>query len=50
MIRVFSPVSLKMVRITDASESAVALAVGNTVGDVKFDTAGQHPADAIDLQ
>jgi hypothetical protein len=28
----------------------VALAVGNAVGDVEFDAAGQHPADAINLQ
>jgi hypothetical protein len=50
MIRVFSPVSRKTVRITDASESAVALAVGDAVGDVEFDAVGQHPADAINLQ
>ncbi len=50
MIRVFSPVSHKTVRITDASESVVALAVGNVVGDVEFDAAGQHPANAINLQ
>ncbi len=50
MIRVFSPVSRKTVRITDASESAVALAVGKVVGDMEFDVAGQHPADAINLQ
>ncbi len=49
-VRVFSPVSRKIVRITDASESAVALAVGDAVGDVEFDAAGQHPADAINLQ
>ncbi len=50
MIRVFSPFSRKTVRFTDARESAVALAVGNTVGDVEFDAAGQHPADVINLQ
>jgi hypothetical protein len=50
MIRVFSPVSRKTVQITDATESAVALAVGDTVGGVEFDAAGQHPADAINLQ
>jgi hypothetical protein len=50
MIRVFSPVSHKTVRITDASESAVALAVNDAVGDGEFDAAGQHPADAINLQ
>ncbi len=50
MIRVFSPVSRKTVRITDASESAVALAVNNAVGDAEFDAAGQHPVDAINLQ
>ncbi len=50
MIRVFSPVSRKTVRFTDARESAVALAVGNTVGDVEFDAAEQHPANVINLQ
>ena len=50
MIRVFSPDSHKTVRITDASESVVALAVGDAVGDVEFDAAGQHPANAINLQ
>ena len=50
MIRVFSLVSRKTVRITDASESSVALAVGNAVGDVEFDAAGQHPANVINLQ
>jgi hypothetical protein len=50
MIRVFSPVSRQTVRITDASESAVVLAVGDAVGDVEFDVARQHPADAINLQ
>jgi hypothetical protein len=28
----------------------VVLAVGNAVGDVEFDGAGQHPANAINLQ
>jgi hypothetical protein len=50
MIRVFYTVSRKTVRITDASESSVALAVGNAVGDVEFDAAGQHPANVINLQ
>jgi hypothetical protein len=50
MIRVFSPVSRKTVRITDASESAVALAVSDAVGDVEFDGTGQHPTNAINLQ
>jgi hypothetical protein len=50
MIRVFSLVSRKTVRITDASESAVALAVGDVVGDMEFDAAGQHPTNAINLQ
>ncbi len=43
MIRVFSPVSRKTERITDASESAVALAVGNAVGDVEFEAGGAAP-------
>ena len=43
MIRVFSPVSHKTVQITDASKSAVALAVGNAVEDVAFGAARQHP-------
>jgi hypothetical protein len=50
LIRVFSPVSRKTVRITDASESVVVLAVSNAVGGVEFDAAGQHPANAINLQ
>jgi hypothetical protein len=50
MIGVFPPVSRKTVRITDASESAVALAVSDVVGDVEFDAAEQHPANAINLQ
>jgi hypothetical protein len=50
MISVFSSVSRKTVQITDASESAVALAAGDVVGDVEFDAAGQHPANAINLQ